>query len=487
MLGRIVAGTAVLGGGLALLRRLRTQERGMTQHASQSEREYRDAGARILILGGGFGGMSTALELQKLLGDSLDMDISVLVIDRDNSTLFTPLLWPVANGTASPNAVVVPIRQFQRNRQFHVLHSHVTRIDLENRTVHADTAEPRPYDVLVIALGSITQVPDLPGLREHALLFASPADALTLRNRLIDAVELAHRTADPEARRAALTFVVGGGGDTGVEVAATIQDYLASGLLAEYPWLADEPFKVVVVGRADRLVPTGTPGMSAAVQRSLERKGIEVRTGTSIESVTATEVHTSSGTIPARTMFWAAGITAPAVVRTLPVEKARNGAIVVDDRMRVPAHPEVYVIGDSAWGYDAETGEPLPPTAQAAEQQGRYVARAIASTLRGKDVKPYSFSPRGHLVLLGRHGGVAQVGPITLSPKPPFIVVGRAMGLRIGPFQLSGFPAWLLWHAYYLSHIPSWRNRIHLATDWLLAAVTGRETSQLRLDAGQRE
>ncbi len=463
MLGRVTLVGALVAGGVALVARARTRVTGQRRHASQSEADYRTADKRILILGGGFGGMSVALELEKLC--PRQDNVSVLVIDRDNSTLFTPLLWPVANGTASPNSVVVPIRSFQRERNFHVLHSHVDKIDLDERVVYASTAVPRPYDVLVIALGSITQIPDLPGLRERALLFATPADALSLRNRLIDAIELAHRTMDPDKKRGCLTFVVGGGGDTGVEVAATIHDYLDSGLLAEYPWLAGERFRVVVVGRGERLIPTSTPKMSRAVQRSLEEKGIEVQTGTAILSVTDTAVYTTRGEIPARTIFWAAGITAPRIVRELSVEKARNGAIIVDDHMRVPERPEVYVVGDSSWGYDAKTGEPLPPTAQAAEQQGRYVARVIAAGLQGQEVPPYSFSPRGHLVLLGKHAGAAQVGPALVS----------------------GFPAWLLWHAYYVSHIPSWRNRIHLVTDWLLAALTGRETTQLRLDAGQRE
>ncbi len=491
MLGRAAVGTAALAtavvGGAALVRQVLATRRQIA-HESQTEEEFAKASTRVLILGGGFGGISAALELEHRLDGQRARDTSVLVIDRDISMLFTPLLWPVASGAANPNSVVVPIRGFQRNRRFHVLHAWVNRIDLENKIVYADGAEPRPYDFLVIALGSVTQVPDLPGLRERALLFASPADALTLRNRLIDAIELAHRSDTPEERRAALTFVVGGGGDTGVELAATIHDYLDSGLLMQYPWLGKEPFRVVVVGRADRLVPTATTEMSEAIRRSLEEKGIEVRTGTAIQSVSETEVRTSNGVIPARTIFWAAGITAPRVVRDIPgIEHARNGSLIVDDHMRLPSHPQVYAIGDSSWGYDAETGEPLPPTAQAAEQQGAYVARCIVAQLQGRDMPPYSFSPRGHLVLLGRGAGVAQLGPVTLSARPPFLIVGRQKGLRVGPFQVTGLPAWLLWHGYYLSHIPRWRNRIYLLVDWTLTALTGRETAQMPLMAGTRE
>jgi NADH dehydrogenase FAD-containing subunit len=237
---------------------------------------------------------------------------------------------------------------------------------------------------------------------------------------------------------------------------------LATGLLAEYPWLADTPPRVVVVGRADRLVPMSEPSTSDAVRRVLEEEGIEVRTGVAIEAVSDRSVRTSSGEIPARTLFWAAGIVAPPPVRELPVEHARNGALVVDDHLRLPGYPDVYVVGDAAWAFDAETRAAVPPTAQAAEHEGRYVAEAIAAGLAGQETAPFRFRPLGHLALLGHGTGVA----------------------RIGPFTLTGRLAWLLWHGYYVSHIPSWRNRLRLLADWLLTGVTGRETAQLPLGRG---
>jgi NADH dehydrogenase len=218
--------------GTGLLRR---SGRDRSGHVSERERDYAAAAHRVLVLGAGFGGLAVALELDQRLGER--HDTSVLVVDRDNALLFTPLLWTVADGRAGPGDVVVPIRDFQKGRRFHLLHARVEAIDLGRREV-ITSAGPRGYDMLVVALGSTTAVPDLPGLREHARVFNTAADAVGLRNALIDAVEAAHRTDDPAERRAWLTFVVGGGGDTGVELAATIRDYLASGLLAEYPWLA---------------------------------------------------------------------------------------------------------------------------------------------------------------------------------------------------------------------------------------------------------
>jgi NADH dehydrogenase len=425
-------------------------------YVSQRARDYEAAAQRVLILGAGFGGLAAALALDRCLRER--DDVNVLVVDRDSAMLFFPLLWTVAEGRADPSDVVVPVRAFQRGRRFHLLHAEVAQIDLARRLVQTSAGERR-YDVLVIALGSVTAVPDLPGLRERARLFHSPIDALELRNHLIDAVEAAHQSADAAERRAWLTFVVGGGGDTGIELAATIRTYLATGLLAAYPWLRTEPPRIVIVGRADRLVPMSDVATSEAVRRVLEEQGIEVLTGVSIEGVTERSVRISRGEIPARTLFWAAGITAPPVVRELPVEHAGNGGVIVDDRLRVPGYPEVFVIGDAAWAFDGVTHAPVPPTAQAAEHMGRYVATAIAAHLAGEEAPPFRYRPLGHLVLLGHRTGVG----------------------RIGPLPITGWLAWLLWHGYYLSQIPSWRNRLLVATAWLLSGVTGRETAQLPL------
>jgi NADH:ubiquinone reductase (H+-translocating) len=452
----IVAGAIVSGGVAALIRRASVRTTAHNRHRSETLFAYHAAQHKILILGAGFGGMAAALRLDERLGDR--SDTSVLVVDRDSALLFTPLLWTVADGRSNPNDVVVPIRAFQRGRAFHLLHATVEGIDLDRREVRT-SAGIRPYDYLVIALGSVTAVPALPGLRERALRFHTPADAMELRNHLIDALENAHYTVDAQERREWLTFVVGGGGDTGVELAATIRNFLQAGLLAEYPWLADEQPRVVVVGRAQRLVPMSSPTTSATVERVLREEGVEVWTDVAIEGVTEREVQTSRGAIPARTLFWAAGITAPPVVRDLPVDHARNGSVLVDETLRVPGRAEVFVVGDSAWAFDGVSGDPTPPTAQAAGHMGDYVAETIAEVIAGRHPAPFRYVTRGRLALLGHRTGVAEV-----------------FGLAI-----DGLPAWLLWHGYYLRTIPSWRNRIRLLTNWWLAGLTGRETAQLRL------
>ena len=454
----LVAGAAVVavGAAIASSRRRWGVDLQQSEHRSESEESYRNAGMRILILGAGFGGLATALKLDQQL--RARNDVSILVADRDNDMLFSPLLWTVANGRANPNNVVVPIRDFQRGRRFHVLHAEVKSIDLDRKEVHTSVGS-RPYDILVIALGSHTAVPDLPGLREHALPFHSPADALELRNHLIDAIEDAHQTDNLQERQEWLTFVVAGAGDTGVELAATIHDYITS-LFGEYPWLADAPIHVVVVGRPERVLPMSDPRTSRLGRQTLEQEGIEVLTGRSVTGVTERRVETSAGPIPARKLFWAAGITAPDVVRELPVRHADNGAVIVDDRLRIPGHPEVYVIGDAAWAYDSITGAPVPPTAQAARQQGNYVGKAIAEVYAGRAAPVYRYKTLGHLALLGHYTGVAEIGPVAFG----------------------GLVAWILWHLAYLLRNPSWTKRIRLVIDWLLSGILGREIGQLRLD-----
>ncbi|HLI05002.1 MAG TPA: NAD(P)/FAD-dependent oxidoreductase [Ktedonobacteraceae bacterium] len=458
-LGATVTGAAFVG------RKLLSDRQHRLQHASETAQAYQQARLRVLILGAGFGGLATALKLDQKLKELKDTDdASILVVDRNNDSLFTPLLWTVANGRANVDDVVVPIRAFQKGRRFHVLHAEVEGIDLARKEVQT-SAGPRPYDILVIALGSHTAVADLPGLREYALPFHTPANVLQLRNHLIDAIENAHQAETEQERQEWLTFVVGGAGDTGIELAAIINDYIKTGLFTEYPWLADTSFRVIIVGRGERVLPMSEPRTSSLVRRALEKEGIEVLTGTAVKAVKASAVETSHGPVSARTLFWAAGITAPDVVAQLPVKHARNGAIMVDDHLRIPGYPNVYVIGDDAWAFDAVTHAPVPATAQAARQEGYYVGEVIAAEYMQRPAKPFRFQPLGHLALLGRFTGVAEIGPLAFG----------------------GFAAWLLWHLAYLQRIPSWARRTRLVVDWLLSAIFGPETGQLRLGTGLSE
>jgi NADH:ubiquinone reductase (H+-translocating) len=422
-------------------------------HQTESSDDFVRARTKVIVLGAGFGGLTAALALDRHLNQGND----------DASVLFTPLLWTVADGRSSPTDILVPLRDFQHGRRLHVLQTDVKGIDLRRREVLTDSGA-KPYDYLVIALGSVISYPPLPGLVEYARPFRRTADALGLRDQLIDAVERAHHSTDPEEQRAWLTFVIAGGGDTGVELAGAIHSYLSSGLLREYPWLAPNApgpnFRVVIVGRAPQLVPMAGLDAALATRRELEKAGVEIMTGTAVEEVLADAVVTSRGVIPTKTVFWAAGISAPPMLRDLPVAHAKGGTLVVDEHLRLPDHPEVFAIGDCAWTFDVD-GAPVPPTAQAAQLEGKYVAKSIAATIEARPLPSgFRFSPKGHLALLGARTGLA----------------------RVGPYLIAGVPAWLMWHAYYLSRIPSWKRRVSLSIDWILSGIFGRETAQVRLE-----
>ena len=450
---------ALLGGALLALAIITRRVFGGRAHVSESAEAYRGARHRVLVLGGGFGGTTVARDLGTHFPNS--HDVSILVVDRSTNMLFTPLLWTVADGRVNPNHVSVSLRGMQRNRPFHFLQADIQHIDVDRRVV-TTSAGDRPYDTLVIAMGSQTSLPDLPGLKQHARRFASPQDAMELRNHLIDAIEAAHRVTDPAERAEWLTFVVAGAGDTGVELAATIHEYITNGLLAAYPWLARERPRVVLIGRNERVVPMSEPSASDAIHDALLRQGVEIMTSTSVTSATDRTVTTDKGTIAARTLYWAAGISAVPVAHDVDLEHARNGAIVVDDHLRAKNHPEIFVVGDSAWAFNANDGSSVPPTAQASESAGHYVANLIRRRIDGdlSPSKPYSFHSKGMLVVLGRDTAVAE----------------------LGSHIITGLPAWAMWHGYYVATIPSWRNRVRLIVDLLASGITGRETTQLLLN-----
>jgi NADH:ubiquinone reductase (H+-translocating) len=307
----------------------------------------------------------------------------------------------------------------------------------------------------------VTTVPEsIPGAREHALVFRSPADAMQLRNRIIDALEGAHQATNAAERRAWLTFVVIGGGETGTELAPTIYDFAQRTLEKQYPWLVDEPIRVVVLESAERLVPLSSESVSRRVRDSLERRGVTVHTSAGVDRIDDEAVYARPLRVPARTVYWAAGVAPPQLVREINADHAKNGALLVDEHLRVRGHANVYAIGDNAWAVDSQSGQAVPALAQAAEREADYVAGAIVAGLRGTPLEPFHFKKLGQMTLLGNYDAVAEIGPLTFT----------------GP------PAWLMWHAYYASRIGSWRTRIYLVTGWVMAALFGRETSEIPLD-----
>jgi NADH dehydrogenase len=400
---------------------------------------------RVVILGGGFAGLETARQLECSL--AADRQVAVTLISRDNFLLFTPMLAEVAVGAVAPSHVAVPLRSFLRRVQ--VWQAEVGAIDLDARVVtarHATTGHEHrvPYDQLVLALGAVSSYHGVPGAAEHTLGFKTLADAAQARARVVDCFEQAALESEAAVRRALLTFVVAGGGYTGVELAAALADFLRE-LRRYYPPLARERLHLVLAHHGPRLLEELPEAAAAYTLRLLQREGIAVRLHTAVSRVAADHVELQpGGTLPTYTVFWAAGVAPNPLVEALPLPKSPHGAVAVDRYLAVPGHAGVWALGDCA-AVPNPRGGTYGPTAQNAERQAAVVAHNLLATLRGAPLRPLDYQPLGMLASLGRH---------------------RAVG-RIGRWQFAGFSAWLLWRTVYLAKLPSADRRLRVGLDWL--------------------
>jgi NADH:ubiquinone reductase (H+-translocating) len=414
---------------------------------------------RIVILGGGFGGLYTAMHLEKSLAG--DDDIQITLVNRENFFLFTPMLHEVAASDLDITHIVSPARKLLKHVNF--FHGDVESIDLVNKKVvvsHGQGQETQhehelKYDHLVLALGSITNFFNLPGLAERAVTMKSLGDAIHLRNRLISNLEEADFECFPEERAPLLTFVVAGGGFAGVETIAGINDFLREALKF-YPHLHEEMLRVVLVHPGKVILPELNEKLGVYAQEKLGKRGVEVRLNTKVEAFTNDEVVLSDGErIPTYNLIWTAGTAPNPHLEGLPCRKER-GRICTDEFMEVIGFENVWAVGDCAAVPDKQTGKFHPPTAQHAIRQGKILAHNIKAVIRGKKKKPFDFTTLGQLAALGRRTGVAQI-----------------MG-----FNFSGFIAWWLWRTIYLSKLPRFEKKVRVALDWTLDLIFSKDLVQ---------
>jgi len=401
---------------------------------------------RIVILGGGFGALNVARHLEAAL--RADDRVEVTLISRENYLLFTPMLAEVAAGALSADHAAVPLRSFLR--RVAVRQGEATGADLDQRTVtmrHSATGQAVtvPYDHLVLATGAVTSYHHVPGATEHTLGFKTLADAAAARGRVIDCFEQAAVESDSTARRGLLTFVVAGGGYTGVELAAALADFLRD-LRRYYPALTRERLYLVLAHHGQRLLEELDEADAAYTLRLLRRMGIAVRLGTGVSAVAADSVELSpGGTLPTRTVFWTAGVAPSPFVGALPLPKDAHGAVIVDEHLAVPEHPGIWALGDCAHVPNRQGGT-CGPTAQNAEQEAPVVAHNILASLRSEPLREFDYTSRGMLASLGHQTAVGEV-------------FGR---------RFSGLPAWLLWRTAYLAMLPGMDRKARVAMDWLL-------------------
>ena len=404
---------------------------------------------RVLILGAGFAGLYTALHLEKALSKK-DTPAEITLVDRNHYHLFTPLLHEVASGVIHPGVIMSPVRRILRGKQINFVRARVQAIDLEAQVVDLCCLQ-MTYDILVIALGSVTNFYGMDSVQERALEIKYASDADELRCHVINRFEAAMRESDPQRRRKLLTFAVVGGGCTGVETVTEVHEFVVHLRKEQYADIAPDEVRTVLVEIRDRVLVQMDRTLSRAALRRMQKMGIEVMLNTTVTEYTNEGLVFTAGQepLPTDTLIWAAGVKTPSVLDELPLEKDRMGRIVVDGDLTVPGWPNVYVLGDAAHARHPETREVYPPTAQVAYRQAPVAAASIAADIQGASRQTFDFTYIGDMVSLGRLSGVAD----------PFGI------------KLRGLPAWAMWKFYYLLGLIGWQNRLRVALNWLLALL----------------
>lgn len=408
---------------------------------------------RIVVLGGGFAGMEAVRVLERGLRNRTD--IEVLVVSDRNYLLFTPLLPQVASSMVEPRHIIQPLRDIRGGRRFRFRRDTVASIDFAGRRVLMGEGSVR-YDRLVIAMGGVTPTFDIPGVAEHALGYKWLEDAVVLRDHIIDLAEHADHEADPDVRRRLLTVCVVGGGYTGVELIAELQDLFHSYIVPRYRGIGPGDYRLLVIEAGSEILRGVHPTLAERARRKLWREGIEIRTGMRVTRVLAGAVEAGGEVIPVGLTVWAAGVVGHPTLAHVDAERDRLGRLLTLPTMQLKAHPDVYGAGDAV----AVEGKPDAsiPIIPAALAHARLAAANILAELQGRPLAAIDFAPRGMLVSLGERDAVVEVA-----------------GLRF-----AGYFAWLFWNALHLWKLVGFRKQLQVAVDWGLAQVFPRDTAMMR-------
>lgn len=404
-----------------------------------------DAPARkpsVVIIGGGFGGLSAAKALR-------NEPVTVTIVDRRNHHLFQPLLYQVATAQLNASDIAQPIRsavQHQLNTQ--VLLAEVTGIDVASRTLTFADGARLGYDYLIVAAGAAHTYFGHDEWEEYAPSMKNIDDALVVRRRLLSAFEAAERATDPVEREALLTFVIVGAGPTGVELAGSLAEMARHALTGEFRHFDPSTAKIILIEGVDRVLPSFPKKLSKRAERDLVRMGVEVRTSTFVKSIDGAGVMIDGVTIPARTALWAAGVRASPVGELLGAPLDKAGRVIVEPDLSIPGHPEVFVVGDlAAVSLD---GELVPGVAQGALQGGKHAAEAIGERESGRTPPPFHYRDKGMLATIGRADAVADLPHI----------------------NLAGLPAWVIWAFVHVYFLIGFRNRVAVMGQWGWAFLT---------------
>jgi NADH:ubiquinone reductase (H+-translocating) len=410
----------------------------------------------IVVLGGGFGGVTATRHLEKMLG--WRKDVAITLVSRENYFVITPLLFEACTGILELRHCAQPIRPALRSARF--IEADVDNVDVDRRVVHATAAGGTAYDLvydhLVVALGGTTNESLIPG-SATALTFKSMADALLLRNHLLERFERADAASDPAERKRLLTTVVIGGGLVGVELLGELTAFAAN-VLRYYPRLRDEPIPFHLFEAGPRILPEIDTKLADVAVGVLRRRGADIRAGTPVKGIEPGCVHLAGESIEAGTIILAAGIVPNAAATQIPVAHDKRGRIVVDESMRSTSHPTVWALGDCA-AIPGPDGRPYPALAQFATREARRLASNVVASIQNQPPTPFRFNSLGTMASLGGTRAVAMV-----------------MGMR-----LTGFPAWWIRRTYYLFQMPRWDRRLRIMLDWTVALFFKPDVTKVEL------
>jgi NADH dehydrogenase len=409
---------------------------------------------RVVVVGGGFGGLYAARNL------GIDPEIAVTLVDRRNFHLFQPMLYQVATGALSPGEIAQPLRSILRHhRNTTVILGEAVGIDVDRRQIVLSDGGPIAYDSLIVATGAHFSYFGHDDWARFAPGLKTLEDAQEIRRRVLIAFEAAEREADPDRRREWMTFVLVGGGPTGVELAGSIAEIARDTLRRDFRAINPADARIIVVEAMDRVLPPYPPGRSSSARRQLERLGVEVRIGTTVTAIDDHSVHVvptadrdaPEEIIPTRTVVWCAGVMASSFARKVAsaagAETDRNGRVIVGPDLTIPGHAEIFVVGDAAvqpW----KAGRPTPGVAQGGIQGGSYAAKVIRRRVLGRPYDPWRYSNHGDVAVIGRSSAVTDI---------PWM----------GPFgQQGGFTAWLLWLGIHITYLIGFSNRLVVLIRW---------------------
>jgi len=411
---------------------------------------------QVLILGGGFAGVYTALGLEQILGDD-SPEVQVTLVSRDNFFLMTPLLFEAGSGVLEPRHAVNPIRPLLKRVRF--IEATVEKIDVERKTVSVCPPHEAPdelaFDHLVLALGGITNTKIIAG-SENALTFKNLGDAIYLRNHVIQLFERADVEADPARKAAQLTLVIVGGGLVAVELAGELSSFLGN-LSDLYPHIHRDQISVHVLEAAGYIIPEMDRDLGEYAAETLQRRGVRVRTNVRVDRIEKGRVHLPDGeSIVAETIIVATGVIPNPMVSVLPLEKDKKGRVLTEPTMAAKGRSDIWALGDCA-SIPGPDGKPYPPLAQHAIREGAHVAKNIAAVIRNQPPEPFVYNSKGTLAALGHFKGV-----------------GKIYNLKI-----HGFFAWWVWRSYYLFRMPRWNRRLRIILDWTIALLFKNDIVQL--------